>query len=139
MFTWSVRVVCKYPACRQELVKYQTCLIFLRPLPTLVSYPNFSHLATGLSVNLTACRLHFSANQTGLSVTSIRLVPNMDFPTVLDDKQTMREGYSTVTVQWVTLAGLSVAVPDRPVKFTGQSVAFTDWIPESGKFVTDRP
>ena len=61
MFTWSVRVGCKFKACRGESVKYQTCLIFLRPLPTLVSDPNFSPLATILSVNLTACRLHFPA------------------------------------------------------------------------------
>ena len=40
-----------------------TCLIFLRPLPTLVSDPKFIHLATGLSVNFTACRLHFPACQ----------------------------------------------------------------------------
>ena len=44
-----------------ESVKYQTCLTFLRPLPTLVSDPNFRPLATGLSVNLTAYRLHFLA------------------------------------------------------------------------------
>ena len=42
-------------------MKFQTCLKFLRSLPTLVSDPNFIHLATGLSVNLTACRLHFQA------------------------------------------------------------------------------
>ena len=29
-------------------------------------------------------------------------------------------------------------VPDRPVKFQGQSVTLTDWVLESGKFVTDR-
>ena len=59
MFTWSVTVGCSFQACRQELVKYQTCLIFLRLFPTLVTNPDFIHLATGLSVNLTACRLHF--------------------------------------------------------------------------------
>ena len=59
MFTWSVRVRCSLPACRAESVKYQTCLIFLRPLPTIVSDTKFIHLAAGLSVNLTACRLHF--------------------------------------------------------------------------------
>ena len=74
MFTLSVRVGCK-------------CLIFLRPLPTLVSDPNFSPLATGLSVTLPG----LSVNQTGLSVTSIRLVPNMDFQTVRDDSPIMRE------------------------------------------------
>ena len=42
-------------------------------------------------------------------------------------------------VQSVTLASLSVSVPDRPVKFTGQSVTLTDWVLESGKVVTDRP
>ena len=61
MFTWLVRVGCKLPACQGESVKYQTCLIFLQPLLTLVSDPNFSPLATGLLVNLTACRLHFPA------------------------------------------------------------------------------
>ena len=45
----------------------------------------------------------------------------------------------SVTVQSVTLAGLSVTVPDRLVKFTGQSVTFTDWVIESGKFVNDKP
>ena len=87
MFTWSVRVGCNFPVCQAESVKYQTCLIFLRPLPTLVSDPNFIHLATGLLVTLTG----LSVNQIGLSVTSIWLVPNMDFPTVCDDKQTVRE------------------------------------------------
>ena len=81
----------KFPACRGESVKLQTCLIFLRPLPTLVSDPNFSALATGLSVNLTVTLPSLSVNQTGLSVTSIRLVPNMDFQTVCDDSPTILE------------------------------------------------
>ena len=59
MFTWSVWVGCSFQACLEESVKYQTCLIFLRPLPILVTDPNFINLATGLSVNLMACRLHF--------------------------------------------------------------------------------
>ena len=94
MFTWSVRVGCSFPACQGGSVKFQTCFIFLLLLMTLVSNPNFIRLATGLSDNLTSCRLHFdglSINQTGLSVTSIWLVPNMDFPTVRDDKQTVWE------------------------------------------------
>ena len=81
MFTRSVRGGCSFPAFRGESVKYQTCLIFLRPLPTLVTDPNFIHLATGLSVNLMACRVTLpglSVNQTGLSVPSIRLVPKKD-------------------------------------------------------------
>ena len=41
------------------------------------------------------------------------------------------------TVQLVTLTGLSV--PDRPVTFPGQSGSFHVWVPELGKFVTDRP
>ena len=61
MFTRLVRVGSIFPACRGELVKYQTCLIFLRPLLTLITDPKFIHLATGLSVNLRACRLHFQA------------------------------------------------------------------------------
>ena len=52
MFTRSVRVGCSFQACRGESVKYQTCLIFLRPFPTLVTDPNFIYLATGMSVNL---------------------------------------------------------------------------------------
>ena len=75
MFTWSVRVACKVPACQGESVKYQTCLIFLRPLPNLVSDPNFRPLAAVTLPGL-------SVNQTGLSVTSIRLVLNMDFQTL---------------------------------------------------------
>ena len=63
MFTRSVRVSCSFQDCRGESVKYETCLIFLRPLPTLVTDPNFIHLATGMSVNLTACRLYFLARQ----------------------------------------------------------------------------
>ena len=113
MFTRSVRVGCSFPACRGELVKFQTCLKFLRPLLTLVSDPIFIHLATGLSVNgLLVTLPGLSVNQTGLSVPSIRFVPNIDFQTVRDDKQTVR---GNVTVQSVTLAGLSVTVPDRPV------------------------
>ena len=38
-----------------------SCLIFLQPLLTLVTDPDFIHLATGLSVNFTACQLHFPA------------------------------------------------------------------------------
>ena len=73
-------------------MKYQTCLIFLRPFPTLVSDPNFRPLATGLSVNgLSVTLPGLSVNQTGLSVTSIWLVPNMDFQTVCDDSPTVRE------------------------------------------------
>ena len=51
------KVGCSVQACEGELVK----LKFLRPLPTLVTDPNFIHLATGLSVILRACRLHFQA------------------------------------------------------------------------------
>ena len=58
---------------------------------TLVSDPNFRPLETGLSVHLTACRLYLSVNETGLSVTSIWLVPNIDFQTVHDDSPTARE------------------------------------------------
>ena len=39
-------------------MKYQRCLIFFRPFLTIVTDPNFIHLATGLLVNLMACRLH---------------------------------------------------------------------------------
>ena len=87
MFTWSVRVGCSFPACRGESNIEETCLIFLRPLLTLVSDPKFIHLATGLSVTLPG----LSVNQTGLSLTSIRLVTNMDFQTVCEDKQIVRE------------------------------------------------
>ena len=97
MFTWSVRVGCSFPACWGELVKFQTCLRFLRLLPTLVSDLNFIHLATGLSVNLMACRFHFP------------------------------------TCRLIKQACL------YQVKFPGQSVTLTDWVLESGKFVTDRP
>ena len=61
MFTRSDRVGCSFPACRGGSVTFQTCLIFLRLLPTLVTDPKFIHLATGLSVNLRAYRLHFQA------------------------------------------------------------------------------
>ena len=60
----------------------------------------------------------------------------MDFQTLRDDSP---DHAGSVTVQSVTLASLSVTVPDRPVKFTGQSVTFTDWVLESGKFVPDKP
>ena len=59
MFTWSATVGCSFQACRQEWVKYQTCLIFLPPFPTLVTDPDFIHLEAGLSVNLMACWLHY--------------------------------------------------------------------------------
>ena len=73
-------------------MKFQTYMKFLQLLPTLVSDPNFIHLATGLSVNGIWVTLPgLSVNQTGLSVPSIRLVPDMDFPTAHDDKQTVRE------------------------------------------------
>ena len=47
MFTRSVRVGCSFQACREESVKYQTCLIFLRLLLTVVTDPEFIHLETG--------------------------------------------------------------------------------------------
>ena len=59
----------------------------------------------------------------------------MDFQTVRDDSPTA----GSVTVQSVTLTGLSVSVHERPVKFTGRSVTLTDWVLEPGKFVTDKP
>ena len=64
-------------------------------------------------------------NETGLSVTSIWLVLNMDFQTVCDDSTTVLE--------------VSVSVPNRPVKFQGRSVTLIDLVLESGKYVTDRP
>ena len=70
---------------------------------TLVTDPNFIHLTTGLSVN-----------ETGLYVSGIWLVPNMSIVIVLNDKQTVRE---KLTIQLVTLASLSVTVPDRLVTF----------------------
>ena len=114
MFTKSVRVGCSFLACRGESVKYQTCMVFLRPLPTHVTDPNFIHLATGLSVNLTACQLHFPACRlikqaclyqvSGLSqIWSSRLY-------------VMTDCAGNVTVQSETLASLSVSVSDRPVK-----------------------
>ena len=57
----------------------------------------------------------------------------MEFQTVRDDCA------GNVTVQSVTLAGLSVSVPHRPVNFQDQSVTFTDLVLGSGIFVTDRP
>ena len=59
-FLWGVKSGAT-PACRGESVKYQTCLIFLQLLLTLIFDPNFSPLATGLSINLRAYRLHFHA------------------------------------------------------------------------------
>ena len=63
----------------------------------------------------------------------------------------MTDCAGSVTVQSVTLAGLSVSIPDMPVNFPGQSVTIHDWVLESGVFynrqalnsnrqaVTDRP
>ena len=59
MFTWSVTVGCSFQACWEESVKYQSCLIFLRLFPTLVTAPKYIHLATDMLVNLKACQLHF--------------------------------------------------------------------------------
>ena len=63
MFTWSVRVGCKFPACRGESVKYQTCLIFPRPFPTLVPGLSSTPLVTSLSLHV------LSVSLPGLSVT----------------------------------------------------------------------
>ena len=69
MFTRLVKVGCSFSGCRAESVKYQTCLIFLRPLRTLVTHHNFIHLATGLSVNLRAIILPgLSVSPPGLSL-----------------------------------------------------------------------
>ena len=57
----------------------------ISPLPTLVTDANFIHVATCLSVN------GLSVTLSGLSVPSIRLVPNMEFQTVCDDKPTVQE------------------------------------------------
>ena len=51
-----------------------------------------------------------------------------------DDKQTVWK-----MLQSVIIAGLSVSVPNRPAKFPGQSVTFTDCVLESENFITDRP
>ena len=71
---------------------------------TLVTDPNFIDLAKGMSVSLPG----LSVNQTGLSVPSIWFVPNMVIQTVRNDKRLCGK----VTVQSVTLAGLSVTVPN---------------------------
>ena len=66
--------------------------IFIQPLLTLVSNPNFSPRTTGLSVNGLSVTLPiFLVDQIGLSVTSVQRVPNMDFQTVCDDSPIMRE------------------------------------------------
>ena len=67
--------------------------------------------------------LALSVNETGLSVSSIRLVPNMKFQTVQEDKQTVND----------------LNVPDRPVTFLGQSGTFHAWVLELRIFVTDKP
>ena len=56
MLKLSVTVGSSFQGCWEELVKYQTCLKFVSPFPTLVSDPNYIYIAAGLSVNLTACR-----------------------------------------------------------------------------------
>ena len=43
-----------------------------------------------------------------------------------------------ITVQSVTLAGLSVNVPDKPVSFPGQSGTFDVWVLDSRIFITGR-
>ena len=60
--------------------------------------------------------------------------PEQTFGTVMRPIQWHLKNNSRVpeSLEKVTLAGLSVTVPDRPVKFTGQSVTFTE------KNVTDR-
>ena len=63
LFTRSVRVGCNFQASRGEIT------------------------VNSLSVSLPG----LSVNQTGLSVTSNQLVPNMEFQTVRDDKLTVRE------------------------------------------------
>ena len=44
-----------------------------------------------------------------------------------------------VTVQSVTLAGLSVSVSNSSVNFQGLLVTFHVWVLESGIFITDTP
>ena len=56
MFAQWFTVSCSFQACHKESVKYQICLIFLRPFPTLVTDPKSLHLGTGLSVYLRSCR-----------------------------------------------------------------------------------
>ena len=76
-------------ACRGGSVKYQSCLKSLWQLLILVTDHEFIHLATGMSVNSLSVSLPgLLVNQTGLSVTSIRLVTNMEFQTVRDDSPT---------------------------------------------------
>ena len=43
-----------------------------------------------------------------------------------------------ITIQLVTLAGLSVNVPDMPVTFLGLLGTFDVWVVESGNFITDK-
>ena len=143
------KVGCTFLACRGESVKYQSCLIIPRPLLTLVTDPNFSHLAIGLSVNLMASRLHFLACRL---MTQACLYQVSGLSQIWSSRlYVMKDCAGSVTVQSVTLAGLSVSVPYRPVNFPGQSVNFHDWVLESGvlynqpaqnsnrQAVTDRP
>ena len=137
MFTRSVRVGCSFPAYEGDSMKFQTCLKFLQPLPTLVSDPNFIHVTIGLSFKLMACRLHFPACRL---IKQACLYQVSGLSQILTSRLYVKANrlcgkcYSTIT-----LTSLSVTVPDRPVKFPGQSVTLTDWVLELGKFVTDRP
>ena len=81
---------------------------------------------------LTAYQLHFPA---------CRLIKQACLyqVSVLSQIWTSRLYLMPNIIHSVTLAGLSATVPDRPVKFPGQSVTLTDWVLELGKFVTDRP
>ena len=121
------KVSCSFPACRGELVKYQTCLMFLRPLPTRVTDPNYIHLATGMPVNLMSLSVTLpglSVNETGLSVSSIRLVSNMEFQAVCDDKQTVRE-VSYLFIWFFYIAFNTVQVISRWVVGRGKVLQYS--------------
>ena len=136
MFTRSVRVGCSFPACREDSEKYRTCFIFLPPLPILVTDPKFIHLATGMSVNLMASRLHFPA---------YRLIKQVCLYQVSGLSQIWSSRLYVMTNRlcgkcYSTVGNWPVCnCPERPVRFQGQSVTFTNCVLESGNFITDRP
>ena len=119
MFTKSIRVGCSFQACPGESVKNVTCLIFLWLLLTHVTDPNFIHLATDMSVNWRQagnCYSSWLVDQWN-SLICIRYLACPKYGNTYC-MWWQSDCAGNVTVQPVTLAGLSVSVPRQGCKLS---------------------
>ena len=129
MFTWSVRVGCSFQARVSEI---SNMFDISMTIPTLVTDPNSIHLATGLSVNLTACWLYFLP---------CHLMKQACLYQVSGLSQIWSSRLYVMTNRLCRRNNHTVGKFSRPVCKCSRLAwkTFHVWVPESGIFVTNKP